>query len=342
VRIANRAGVIAAFFGILFAGEACAGADLCPDPELRNAQGISMLIKRVANAESTALKRAQAALGCFDQADTVRLSRACGEFFDARPREYLEGVRGNSDDPTLLEAIAYPPEKLDGDAGRELELLKQRSIVFDTHRMVLDDSHQRFLVVLSFWDQVGKRTRESIEKLTKPRTHLNPLFGIEIERDKSAVEPTPLDFLSIADQARGDFGISYAEFRDPLEPSRIYVVIGGEAFEYAKDDPARAIGYVHDPGWIERVVDQDRRTVVEKIGPASSLTTNEALPFSVRMGLLESAVRRLRVDGDHLQQLFDERIAKHPEAGLAKPLRDALMKQGFDLRRYREIPLPRP
>jgi hypothetical protein len=331
----NRRGLSVCAF-ILLSAQVFADEDSCQTQKLDLPVERAALIQRFAASDADAMRQIANHLECFEPSEAMEASLAGMAFFDASPRRFLEILDELGDGKQeLIKCIVFLPPALEGDLRGMVALIERRIRLFDENADLLGD---RVLgrAVIFLHERVDYELKKPRNDFPEASNFTDPLLGVEYGAF-GRWEPIPLLFLTVGDEARGPHRRMFlSRWADGLQ----YMVIGGDEFIYEAGNP-KPVGVRAGTAWLQTVDDRRARKVIEVLGPASDLFTNPRIPADVRADLCAAVVDSI----DHhflkaadFQAALDARLAKDPDAGFAKPLRDGLKAAGYDVRRYRELP----
>jgi hypothetical protein len=298
------------------------------------------MLLRIARADPAALSGSFGSVDCFTLPEYEPLSRAAGEYFDVRPRDYLLALAEAAVRPgsrvvaaEWLHALRVLPVRLIDDFVR-LEAIARRVGLYEAHAVLLP-AKLREPAGLLFGAVIGTRVDAVAAKLPPVKLMSHPLVALEFPLSEVRVSPASLNVLRIEDQLRSTRQVVLAEHR--VAGSReSYSLVSAFRFVYSRAEPPRPVD-LESGAWVVR----------EKSGePLKVFDTQDqlyALPAEVVAGLCESAVWRMadlfgRKEG--LQAALDAHVARIPTASLRAPLRKAFETAGYDVRRYQALDSP--
>jgi hypothetical protein len=318
---------MAAVRSVSFADESCHDAD--------------DLISRVARADESALREAQSRPDCFQgESSANALAAAAGEFFDAKPRRYIQTMGSDERHQELfLRSLKLPSLRLGDDVRSITEIFKNRILAIDANEDLLGALGRRdasFVLINSIDNHLrGFRKANPI-----PYPMVHPLLGVPMSRHFVSFEPLLGVWSAVEDLGRADLRTLAATW-DRGPPPIHYVVVGGFDFVFDGGSP-KPNGLVPVVPWVQRVEGDQMRGPVEFLGPVSEMYSNPRIPADVIARLCDSVVSLAGGNfeyPDRLQRALDERIKREPGAGFPRPLRDALIRAKYDVRRYKAIPV---
>jgi hypothetical protein len=298
------------------------------------------VLLRIARADPAALSASFGSVDCFTMPELEPLSRAAGEFFDVRPRDYLLGLAEAAAQPgsrvvaaEWLHALRVLPVRLIDDFVR-LDAMARRVGFYDAHVVVLPPKLREPAGML-FGPAIGTRVDAVAAKLPPVKMMSHPLIALEFPLNDVRVAPASLNVLRVEDQLHSTRQVVLAEHRVPGSREN-YSLVSAFSLVYSRAEPPRPVDLESD-GWVVR----------EKSGEPLKVFDAEdqfySLPVEVVAGLCESAVWRMadlfgRKEG--LQAALDAHVVRNPTASLRAPLRKAFETAGYDVRRYQALDSP--
>jgi len=302
---------------------------------LSNAEQVSEVIARIARTDEAAMRQFMQGATCLDDPSRLAAGRAAGEFFDQKPREYLQLIAtGEADDVSWLEALNFAPERLNPDPVARIAVFARRAETLQANSDLIAPAKYRH-IRRKFQSRIEHLASNLARAFPDPLVMTDPLAGIEFDSGSVIIEPASPDWVPITKYAQGSdwwvFGSAQGAGSD------LYLLISGFSFRFSTDR-TEIEGIDADEGWVERVDIRDNR--IEVLAPASEFFTSPRIPREVAAALCKDFVYRLShvLKDGRLQRALDERLRREPDAGLAKPLRDAFIEAKFDVKGYREIP----
>ena len=322
-----------------FISFAAYGADSnCAGLQLEASKERAALLERVARGDSGALKHAQLGFDCFQGTDARALGVVAGDFFDAKPRDFLRTVVGEEQNRhEFLRLLTHSSPRFDEDVPSAVELFRSRILAYRANADLLDALQRRDLFMLLV-NAIDDRLKEFREANPIPYPLVHPLLEVPMNHRFVRFAPLPSVWTSVPDLGRAHLRTLAGTFSPGTR--YVYDVAGGFDFVYEAGN-TKPTGLVPVDPWVQRAENLDTDSVVEVLGPVSAMYSNDKIPADVLERLCDDIVSdasRMFDDPDSLQHALDERIQREPGAGFPKPLREALKKAGFDVRRYREIP----
>jgi hypothetical protein len=282
-----------------------------------------------------------AAIGSVSSAEEANTVAAAGEFFDARPRDYIKSIVSNENyQDAFFQVLKLPPSRLGDDVRAITEVFKRRILAIDANEDLLGAMGRRdasFVLINGIDEQLHElRTANPI-----PYPMIHPILGVQLSRHSLQLEPLSGVWSAVQDLGRAHLRTFAATWTAHGSTPIHYVIVGGFDFAYDGGSP-KPNGLVPVVPWVQRVESDWTRGPVEFLGSVSEMYSNPRIPAKIIEILCDRLVSGAEANfeyPDGLQHALDDRIKREPGAGFPKPLRDALVRAKYKVRGYKEIPV---